>query len=328
MDSPVWIGIDVAKASLVVALGPDGPRTTYPNTPAGQHRLLRALAALPVAGLVLEATGAYHLALVEALQGAGYRPSVLNPQRIHAYRRSTGKRAKNDVADAVLLARFGTQQQPVPARIATPTEQHLRALVARREDLVGIRTAEKTRLASERHAALARSIQAHIAWLSTQISDLEHAIDTRIAADPALAHRRAHLLSVPGIGPVISAVLVAYLPELGELTRRQIAAIAGLAPYDADSGTHRGPRCIAGGRPLVRRALYQAVHAVSGRETALAAQRDRLKDKGNPRKLIVIALARRMIGIVNAMIREDLAWSQTDVALGRVGPAVPATAAA
>lgn len=325
MDSPLWIGIDVAKASLDVAIGPTGPRATYPNTGPGQRRLLRDLRRYSVTGVVLEATGPYHLHLVDTLQAAGYRPSVLNPQRIHADRRSTGKRAKNDVADAVLLARFGTQQQPAPARIATPAEQQLRALVARREDLVGIRTAEKTRLASERSTVVQTSLEHHIAWLCTQIAELEHDIDAWIAADPALAHRRAVLLSVPGIGPVISAVLVASLPELGELTRRQIAAIAGLAPYDADSGQHRGQRHIAGGRPLVRRALYQAVHAVYNRPTALTDQRDRLRDKGNPRKVIVIALARRLVGIVNAMVREDLTWTETDVAQGRVGP--PAMAA-
>lgn len=327
METPVWIGIDVAKASLDVAVGPTGARLSYPNTRAGHRHLVRDLRRVAVAGLVLEATGAYHLDLVEALQAAGFRPSVLNPQRIHAYRRSTGKRAKNDTADAVLLARFGAQQQPVPARIATPTEQHLRALVARREDLVGIRTAEKTRLASERSAVVAVSLQAHIAWLTTQIIALEHDIDTLIGADPVLAPRRELLLSVPGIGPVISAVLLAYLPELGELTRRQIAAIAGLAPYDADSGQHRGQRHIAGGRPLVRRALYQAVHAVYGRPTALADHRDRLVDGGKPRKLIVIALARRMVGIVNAMVREELTWNQTNVVRGLVGPRTTTIAA-
>lgn len=320
MDRPLWIGIDIAKATLDVAIGPTGPRHTYPNTRPGHRRLVRDLRRVTVAGLVFEATGPYHQELVEILQGAGFRPSVLNPQRIHAYRRSTGQRAKNDLADAVLLARFGTQQQPAPARLATPTEQQLRALVARREDLVGIRTAEKTRRASERSAVVTASLRAHIAWLSAQIADLEHAIDTLIDADPALAHRRTVLRSVPGIGPVISAVLVAYLPELGELTRRQIAAIAGLAPFDADSGQHRGQRHIAGGRPLVRRALYQAVHAIYGRETALARGRDRLLTKHKPRKLIVIALARRMVGIVNAMVREDLLWAETEVALGRVGP--------
>ncbi len=200
MDRSLWIGIDVAKASLDVALGPDGPRATYPNTPAGRRRLLQDLRRVTVAGLVLEATGPYHLDLVETLQQGGYRPSVLNPQRIHAYRRSTGKRAKNDLADAVLLARFGTQQQPAPARIATPTEQQLRALVARREDLVGIRTAEKTRLASERSPLVQTSLAHHIAWLTAQITALETAIDALIEADGALARRRAQLLSVPGIG--------------------------------------------------------------------------------------------------------------------------------
>ncbi len=199
--------------------------------------------------------------------------------------------------------------------------------MARREDLVGIRTAEKTRLASERSPLVQASLVHHIAWLTAQIAELEHAIDALIGADPALARRRQLLLSVPGIGPVISAVLVAYLPELGELTRRQIAAIAGLAPYDADSGQHRGQRHIAGGRPLVRRALYQAVHAVYGRPTALADHRDRLVDDGKPRKLIVIALARHLVGIVNAMVREDLTWEQTDVARGRVGPRATTIAA-
>lgn len=313
----IWIGIDIAKATMDVALGATGEVTTYANTGPGHRKLGKRLATLAVAGIVLEATGPYHLTLVETLQAAGWRPSVINPQRIAAYRRSTGKRAKNDQDDARLLAQFGAQQQPVAARVATAQERLLRELVARREDLVGVRTAEKTRQHVAREAAVKTTITRHLAWLDAEITALNAEIDACIAADPAMAERRAILQSMRGIGPVISAVLVAYLPELGEMSRRQIAALAGLAPYDQDSGAHRGQRRIAGGRPLIRRAMFLAAHAIMHRDTVFRAQRMDMEQQHKPRKVIVIAIARRMLGILNAMARDGLMWEQTDVAQGR-----------
>lgn len=198
----------------------------------------------------------------------------------------------------------------------TDQERVLRELVARREGLVGIRTAEKTRQQTTREPSVTTAIARHLAWLDTEMVALNAEIDACIAADPAMTERRRLLRSMKGIGPVISAVLGASLPELGEMTRRQIAALAGLAPYDQERGQYRGRRRIAGVRPLVRRAMFQAVQAILHRESVFRDQSRDMFAAHTPRKIMVIAIARRMLGILNAMARDGHTWDQTDVGRG------------
>lgn len=314
MAEAIWIGIDVAKRHLDVAISETGPVRRYPNTPEGYRRLLVALEAVAVAGIVLEATGAYHQGLMATLGAQGYAPTALNPQWFKAFKRSAGKRAKTDVLDAQGLARYGREKQPVPTRPVSPTEQALRALVMRREDVVAARTAEKNRRQQATDATIQASIASHIAWLDGEIRQLEAAIDTAIAADPTWRAARDRLTSMPGVGPVTSAILIAFLPELATMDRRQLAAIVGLAPYADDSGSHRGQRRIAGGRALIRRVLYQAALAASRHASVFAAQKARMRAARKPHKVIVVAIARRMLGVLGAMAREQIPWDQTRLA--------------
>jgi transposase len=311
-----WIGIDVAKRHLDVQVGETGSARRYPNTPGGHRRLVTDLRRGAVAGVVLEATGTYHRALVAALTAGGFPPAVLNPQWLHAFKRSEGQRVKTDRTDARLLARYGAQKHPRPARPVTAAEQALRALVARREELVITRAAEKNRCQVAPDPGVAGSIAAHLAWLDGEIARLDAAIDAAIATTAPLAARRAVLRSMPGIGPVTSAVLVAFLPELDEMDRRQVAAIVGLAPYAADSGSHQGQRRIGGGRAAIRRVLYQAALAASRADPTLRDQKQRMRAAGKAHKVIIVAIARRMLGILTAMVREDLAWEETRMGQG------------
>lgn len=311
----IWVGIDVAKRTLEICLGEAGRPWQLPNTPGGHRRLCTVLAAQPVAGVVLEATGAYHQAVVDALVAAGLAPAVLNPQWIRAFRRSDGGWAKNDRQDARLLARYGAQKQPAPTRVVTAAERELQQLVAAREDVVTLRTAERNRLQVTTNTVVQTQLATRIAQLTTDLAALEREIDAVIAADPALADRRALLQSMPGIGPVISATLLAYLPELGTMTRRQIAALAGLAPYDQDSGMQRGRRHIAGGRSRIRKAMYQAA-ITCGADPVLRHRRAELKARC-PHKVAMIALARYQLSILTVMVRDHLPWHETRVGQGQ-----------
>lgn len=312
----VWVGIDIAKAHYDVQLGDDGPARQYPNRAAGHRRFVADLATYDVAGLVVEATGPYHQQLVVALTDAGYPPAVLNPQWFHAFKRSEGKRSKTDQADARLLARYGAQKQPRPARPTTARERELRELVARRDDLVTTRAAEKNRHKIATVPSVVTSIAAHIAWLTEEITRLEAEIDTLIAQDEAMAERRARVRSMPGVGPVSSAELIANLPELGEMDRRQVAAIVGVAPYTQESGTQQRPRRIAGGRARLRQVLYQAATAAAHADPTFRAQKQRMAARGKSHKQIIVAILRRMLGILTAMVRDNLDWQDTRIGQG------------
>lgn len=324
MHEQIWIGIDVAKRHLDVAIGETGAVQRYPNTPRGHRQILAVLGELAVAGIVLEATGAEYQVLVATLQAGGYPPAVLNPQWFHAFKRSEGKRAKTDQLDAQGLARYGREKTPVPARPVTPAEQALRSLVARREELVTTRAAEKNRRQQTRDATIQASIAAHIGWLTTEVRQLDAAIDAAIAADPVWAAERDRLMSMPGVGAVTSAVLIAFLPELAEMDRRQLAAIVGLAPYADDSGTHQGHRHIAGGRSTIRRVLYQAALTAARHEPTFRAQRQRMDQASKPHKVVIVAIARRMLGVLGAMARDQLTWTETRIGQGAYRPGTPA----
>lgn len=198
--------------------------------------------------------------------------------------------------------------------MSTEPERELRDLVAAREDLVHLRTAEKNRQQVTTHALVSAQIGARIAALDTDIAALNAAIDAGMSRDPRLLERRALMQSMPGVGPIISATLLAYLPELGEMDRRQIAALAGLAPYDQESGTQRGTRHIAGGRSRVRRAMYQAANA-SGHDPVLKARKPALCSR-KPHKVALVALARYQLSMLTVMLRDGLCWDQTKVGQG------------
>ena len=315
-----WIGIDVSRDDLDYCCGSAGTPAGVPNTDRGHGRLLTVLRRQQVHGVILESTGAYHQGIVIRLQQAGVPVTVVTPQVITYFRQSFGRTAKTDALDARLLARYGEMHQPAPSRTPTPNERDLRILMSRRDDLVGQLVAEKTRRTQcDPASRLWPHLAVAIARIEQEVAALEAEIEDLVASDPQLAARRALLRSVPGIGRIISLVLLAYLPELGELDRRQIAALAGLAPVARDSGTVTGTRSCRGGRAPVRTAMYQAaLTCVTHAQVVPTVYRDQYREmtgrKGAKRALV--AIARRMLVLANAMLRDQLTWDQTAIGQG------------
>lgn len=318
-DPDKVVGIDVAKAWLDVAWGPTGSRQRVPNTPDGWAELVAVLRSAPPTLIVLEATGSRHVGLTVALDAAGLTPAVVNPLAVRRFAQSLGQHAKTDRTDARLLARYGERVRPVPRPVPTATARTLGALVTRRHELTKLLVMEKNR----RHTAdpvVAPSIAAVLAVLTAQQRALDAEIATVIAGDPVWTGRVAQLTSVPGIGPVLAATLGVALPELGSIAGTHIAALAGLAPYARDSGTQRGQRFIHGGRAVVRRALYQVVTTAMRCSPIVRGHYQQLRTRGKPHKVAVIACARWLLGIINAMVRDGLTWDQTHAAQGCVRP--------
>ncbi len=311
-ESETCVGIDVAKRWLDVAWGPSGRRRVA-NTPEGWATLVAALAAAPPTLIVLEATGHLHVGVTVALDAAGLTPAVVSPLAVRRFAQSLGQHAKTDTLDARLLARYGERMRPTPRPVPSATERTLAALVARRADVVKLLVMETNRCDAA-DPAVATSIEAVLAVLTEQQHQLDRQIATVIADDPALAARFAILTSVPGIGPVIGATLLVGLAELGTAPGAQLAGLVGLAPYARDSGSHRGHRAIGGGRKAVRRALYLAALTAISRAPLFTAHYQQLRARGKPAKVALIACARRLLGILNAMVRDGLAWRQTNAA--------------
>ena len=255
-SGPRWVGIDVSKATLDVAILPDEVTFQLTNDATGWEQLVTRGELATVQGIVLEATGSYHLGVTLALAGADHPPAVINPQRTHAFMVSEGMRSKTDRGDARLLARFGQQKQPAPTPVLSENARILRDLVGCRDDLTKHLVMEKNR----RGIASAHVRDVHdtmIAFLIQQIAEVDQRIAALIAADAELTARAAVLRSAPGLGPVLSAVLLARLAELGQRDPKTLASLAGVAPHARDSGTRRGARTIGGGRPAVCKALFQ-----------------------------------------------------------------------
>lgn len=314
MDTPsVWIRIDVSSTTLDVSVGAKGHVFQVKNESSGIATLVRRCQALPVAGIICEATGSYHTHLMVALWEAELPLTIVNPAWIKAFRGKAGKRAKTDRADARLLADYGEYHQPAPSRIVPKVERDLKELVSAREDLVGHRVALHNRVRTVTVPRARAALKHMIAELEAEVAALDVAIDTTIASCVELTHRRTLVQTMPGVGPVTSALLVAFLPELGTLSRRQIAALGGLAPIARDSGKTQGVRFVQGGRAPVRRAMYMAARAC-GKQEALLHRKQRLHRKGKPAKVVNIALGRWMLTMLNVMLRDDLAWHQLDQA--------------
>ena len=313
-----WVGIDVAKAHLDVARWGTAGSRRVPNTPAGWRRLIAELGRVDQPRVVLEATGPYHRAVVVALDAAAIPTAVINPAQLRWYARSQGIRAKTDTVDAQLIARYGAQTQPAPTPLPTAGERRLAELVSRRTDLVQDKVREQNRQQTTTDPLVLASIARHLTVLADEVTTLDRAIATEMAADPRLAARAALLRSAPGIGPVVTATLVAALPELGSISPKPLAALVGVAPFARDSGTQSRARSCAGGRAPVRTALYQAVvSAVRRTGGIVTAHLQRLLARGKPYKVAMVATMRWLLGILNAMLRDGLTWDQTNVGQGR-----------
>jgi transposase len=298
-----FIGIDVCKAHLDVAVRPGGAAFRLANGPAGHAALVERLRPLAPALVVLEATGGYELPAVAALQAAGIPVAAVNPRQARDFAKGTGRLAKTDRIDAQALAHFADSVRP-PAQAAEPAERAaLDALLTRRRQLVEMRVMEGNRLEVCPDPVVRAGVERHIAWLESEAADADRRIAEAVRASPAWREKDELLRSIPGIGPVVSRTLLAALPELGEAGGGRVAALAGLAPFANDSGPKNGPRSIRGGRPEVRRVMYLAALAAARHAGPLKAFVDRLKARGKRPKVALIALARKMPVIANAVLR-------------------------
>jgi len=307
MSSACFVGIDVAKATLDVAL-PDQSIGSFANDPTGIRALVEHLRTLTPTLIVLEATGGYETAVVAAFALAALPVAVVNPRQVRDFAKALGILAKTDALDARVLARFAAQVRPTPRPLPETTHADLLAVVTRRGQLVEMRTAETNRLDTAPRT-LHRGLREHISWLDRRIKDADHDITRLIEASPLWRTRDQLLQSTPGIGPQTSARLLVSLPELGQLTGKQIAALVGIAPLNRDSGLRRGTRTTWGGRAPVRAALYMATLVATRHNPIIKAFYDRLRAAGKAPKVARIAAMRKLLTILNAMLKHQRAWS-------------------
>jgi transposase len=308
-DILMFVGIDVSKAQLDIALRPTGQGWQVPNDDGGITLLVARLQAVDPTLIVLEATGGLELPVTLALAAAGLPVAVVNPRQTRDFAKATGQLAKTDALDARALAHFAEAVRPVPRPLPEAQAQELGALLGRRRQLIEMLTAEKNRL-SAAPAGLHPRIQAHLRWLEHELRDIDTEVGRRIRTSPVWRAKDDLLQSVPGVGPVLSHTLVAQLPELGTLTRQRIAALVGVAPLNRDSGTLRGRRSVWGGRACVRATLYMGALVAVRHNPVLKAFYDRLRIAGKPAKVALTACMRKLRTIVNAMLKHQTPWQE------------------
>lgn len=307
-ESAVFIGIDVSKARLDVALHEGADAWAVPNEPAGIDELIARLVPLRPELVVLEATGGFETAAVAALVSAHVPVVVVNPRQVRDFARSTGQLAKTDVLDARMLALFAARVRPNVRPIADEATQALNALVGRRRQLIEMLVAEKNRLGFAA-VSVKKSIEKHIRWLERQLADVDDDLATMIRESPVWRDKDDLLQSVPGVGPNLSRTLIAELPELGHLNRKQIAALVGIAPLNRDSGTMRGRRAIWGGRAPVRVALYLSIWSAARWNPVIREFYERLLAHGKPPKVAQVACMRKLLTILNTMVQTQTRWN-------------------
>ncbi len=306
-SSEVFIGIDVSKARLEVALHGQPPTWQAENNEVGIAELVQRLQALAPTLILLEATGGFELQLVAELCAAQLPTVVTNPRRARNFARSVGQLAKTDKIDARLLAHMGAALRPAPRPLPSEQEAQLAALLTRRHQLVEMLTVEKNRLVTVR-PSLRGDIQEHLAWLQEKLAKLDVEIDQFIQGTPLWQAKDELLQSVPGIGRITASTLLAELPELGTLNRQAIAALVGVAPVNRDSGRRQGKRHIWGGRAPVRTVLYMAALSAKQHNPIIRAFYERLLARGKEKKVALVACMRKLLVILNAMVRSQQAW--------------------
>jgi len=304
----LYVGIDVAKQHVDVHVRPTDESFRVSRDDAGLGELVARLRCLTPTLVVLEATGGYEIAVAATLGGAGLPVAVVNPRQIRDVARATGQLAKTDALDARNIARFAEAVQPVARPLPTAQAQALAELVARRRQLVEMLGAETTRHQQAREPRVQRRIATHLRWLTKALAELERDLDDTLRASPLGRATDNLLQSVPGVGNVTAFTLIADLPELGHLDRRQIAALVGIAPINRDSGTLRGRRMIAGGRPMVRCVLYMATLTAVRFNPVIAHFYQRLIAAGRPKKVALTAAMRKLLTILNAILRDQRPW--------------------
>ena len=299
--APVHAGLDIAKASLQLHL--QSKSYDLPNTPAGHAQMIKHLVAVPGSHVVCEATGGYERAVVAALHAARVPVSVLNPARVRQFARASGQLAKTDPIDAAVLTAFGRAFAPEPTPVRTPVEIQMLALVTRRAQLLELRIAEEQRADTCAEPALRKLFTAWLVQVQKQIVQVEALIEDLLRSETNLAAQVQRLDDIVGVGRLTAVLVLATLPELGQLNRGQAAALAGLCPYNRDSGKWAGKRCISGGRAEVRRALYMAALTASRSNPLLKAFYDRLIAAGKPAKVALTALMRKLIVLMNHLLK-------------------------
>lgn len=312
----MFVGVDVSKEQLDVAVHGRSERWQFTRDERGLSHLVSHLRELaePIALVVLEATGGLERDVAAALAVAKIPAAVVNPRQVRDFARAIGKLAKTDGIDASVLAHFAEAVRPSVQPVTNQLALALEARVTRRNQLIQMLVAEKNRRASlliqrTSSSKMVKSIEAHIAWLEKQINELDDDINNHIKNSPIWREKDDLLQSVPGVGPVTSRTLLSYLPELGTLDRKKIAALAGLAPFNHDSGKASGRRAIWGGRAEIRTVLYMAVVAALRCNPVLRSYHARLKAAGKPSLVAITATMRKLLTALNAMVRDGVRWS-------------------
>jgi transposase len=304
-----YVGIDVSKDQLDIAVRPTGETWSMANDAPGIIEVVQRLAQLHPKLGVLAATGGFQMPVAGALASAGLPLSMVNPRQVRDFARATGKLAKTDQLDAQVLAHFAEAVRPTPYPLPDAQTQELTALLTRRHQVVEMLTAEKNRLGVTRSEAVRQRVQDHIRWLEQELADLDDDLDHTLRESSLWREKDNLLRSVPGIGRVVSITLLADLPELGALSRYRIAALVGVAPLNRDSGRFRGTRTVWGGRARVRAALYMAALTASRYNPIIKAFYHRLCAAGKARKVALTACMRKLLIILNSMVKHQQTWT-------------------
>jgi len=311
--SLLGVGIDVSKARLDLAFSDERSGLGVDNGPTGHAHIVKALKEAGPSHIVIEATGGYERLIVAELSAAALPVVVINPRQVRDFAKATGRLAKTDAIDAKVLALFAIAIQPPLRPLDDQQTQAFSELLTRRRQLVQMRVAESNRLAQARDRRVRKSIEGVLKMLDRQIASLDEDIDQRIENSPIWKEKEEMLLAVEGIGPTTARTLLAELPELGTASRQEIAALAGLAPFNRDSGTLRGQRTIAGGRASVRSALYMATLTATMRNPVIRDHYQHLLARGKRKKVALVACMRKLLTILNAMLRDKEPWRSTIV---------------
>lgn len=310
-SAPTFVGVDVSKDKLDVAVRPAQERFSASNDDAGIAELRKRLKQHRGALVVIEATGGLEHRVAAALSTSGFRVAIVNPRQVRDYGRAIGQLAKTDEIDADLLALFGEKVSPDPRPLPDKDLQVLQALVARRRQIQEMLTAERNRLGAAREPAVSQGLKKHIEWLRKQVKDVDRQLGDAIKNSPVWCAKEDLLRSTPGVGPTVSKSLIAQLPELGSLNRKKIGALVGLAPFACDSGKFRGKRIIWGGREPVRSALYMATLVGVRHNPVLREFYSRLLAVGKKPKVALVACMHKLLTILNAMVRTNTYWKES-----------------
>jgi len=304
----LYVGIDVSKATLDVAILPLGRHFVVSNDEVGIDELLSGLEDLRPILVVLEASGGYERPVAAAIAASGIAVAVVNPRQTRDFARATGKLAKTDALDAKALARFAEALRPEPRALLEEEAREFQSILARRRQVIQMMSAEKNRLGAATSKAVGKRIEAHVHWLEKELSRTDRDLDEAIEGSPAFKENEALLRSVPGVGPVLCRTLMAELPELGSLPPRELSALVGVAPLNRDSGTLRGKRAVWGGRARVREALYMGALVASRYNPHIKEFYERLVAAGKPKKVALVACMRKLLVILNALLRDRTPW--------------------